>query len=388
MALCTRRVLVAVLLLLVGLAPVILSVRAPAALAQDQPAARAQDEAPGDGDGAAITWGVRPSSAAGPDGRDAFAYSIDPGTSLEDFVGVSNFTDQPLELAVYASDAFTTAGGGFDLLPADRPPVDVGAWVDFEAPAFTVPPRSRLDIPFRLEIPANATPGDHTGGIVASLASPGADTDGNRLTVDRRVGARIYLRVTGTLQPAITVSDVALDYHGTRSPAARGEAVVTYTIANTGNVRVRATPAVEVAGPFGLAPVTAQGTPIEELLPGSQITVRTRLDDVAPMGRVKATVAVSAGTLGTDGVPVPAVNGRANAWAIPWPQLAVLALVGAAAVAWRRHRRRRRRDLKAKLAAARAEGRAEAAVIGRSTDDAQKEGAVTAAPEAAGFERR
>ncbi|HWL43748.1 MAG TPA: DUF916 domain-containing protein [Ilumatobacter sp.] len=323
---------------------------------------------------APITWGIRPSSATGPDGRNAFEYALDPGDTIEDYVGVSNFGDEPLGLAVYASDAFNTLGGDFDLLPAIDAPVDVGAWIAFAEPVVTVPARSRLDIPFRLTIPANATPGDHAGGIVASLTLPETSPDDSRVAVDRRVGARIYLRVSGDLAPSATIDDLDVTYDHNRNPVGRGTATVTYTITNTGNVRLTGTPTIKIAGPFGLGRRTIPGDPVAEILPGNHLTFRTTVDRVAPLARLTTTVTLDADTVGVDDAPsVPAATGTRKGWAMPWTQLGVLVLLVAVAVVWRRRRRQRKRDLEAKLAAARAAGRNEALLS--ATDAAATNGA-------------
>jgi hypothetical protein len=307
---------------------------------------------------ASVTWGVAPSSRKGPDGRAAFTYKLDPGAELTDYAGISNYSSGPITVDVYASDAFTTASGGFDLLPAAQKPTDVGTWVVFE-PRYrrlVIPSKSRVDVPFRLTVPRNATPGDHAGGIVASIAEPGTDAGGNRVRVDRRVGARAYLRVTGELAPAFTVERLDAGYDGTLNPLGGGTVTATYRVRNTGNVRLSGTPRVEVAGPFGLGRRTVDAPALPEILPGGEYTATVELRGAAPLVRLGvdldlAPVAVNAAT------PVPAAAGHATVWAWPWSQGALLLLCGGAVWLWLYRRRATARA----LAAARAQGRAEAA---------------------------
>jgi Bacterial protein of unknown function (DUF916) len=307
---------------------------------------------------AAVTWGVAPSSRKGPDGRAAFTYKLDPGAELTDYAGISNYSSSPITVDVYASDAFTTPSGGFDLLPAAQKPTDVGTWVVFE-PRYrrlVIPSKSRVDVPFRLTVPRNATPGDHAGGIVASIAEPGTDAGGNRVRVDRRVGARVYLRVTGELAPAFTVERLDAGYDGTLNPLGGGTVAATYRVRNTGNVRLSGTPRVEVAGPFGLGRRTVDAPALPEILPGGEYTATVELRGAAPLVRLGvdldlAPVAVNAAT------PVPAAAGHATVWAWPWSQGALLLLCGGAVWLWLYRRRATARA----LAAARAQGRAEAA---------------------------
>ncbi|XTZ15803.1 WxL protein peptidoglycan domain-containing protein [Micromonospora echinospora] len=310
----------------------------------------------------AVTWGVAPSNAKGPNGRAAFTYKLDPGATLTDHVAVTNHSARPLTLNLYASDAFTTAQGGFDLLAGGEQPTDVGTWVRVTRRTLTIPSTSRLIVPFTLTVPDNATPGDHAGGIVASLAATAADGQGNQVAVDHRVGARIYLRVTGELRPALTVEDLRVRHTGSLNPLAGGTLTATFTVRNTGNVRLTGRPVLGAAGPFGVGRHSVAGAALPEILPGGELTTTVRMADVPPLFRLTATATVTPAAVGEQalGPPPAAEAARATVWALPWPQLALvtlLALVGWALIAVRR---RRARQLARALAAAREEGRRQA----------------------------
>ena len=315
---------------------------------------------------ASLTWGVAPSGRTGPDGRPAFEYKLNPGATLTDYVAVTNHSERPITLDVYASDAFTTEQGGFDLLAASREPIDVGAWVTFRTRTLTVPSTSRLTVPFTLAVPRNATPGDHPGGIVASLAATGTDDKGNQVAVDHRVGARMYLRVTGELQPALDVEDLTVIHDGSWHPLSGGTVTADLTVRNTGNVRLTGQPELTVSGPFGLARRVRAGE-LPEILPGGRYRTRVRIDGIPPVFRLQATLAVEpAAVTGEVLDPAPAtVTRQVGLWALPWPQLVILLLAGAALWLAVRHRRRRQRraaqELERAVASARAQGRAEAA---------------------------
>ncbi|TDC25136.1 DUF916 domain-containing protein [Micromonospora sp. 15K316] len=316
---------------------------------------------------APLTWGVAPSSPTGPNGRANFSYKLDPGATVTDYVAVTNHSPRPLTLTLYASDAVTTPYGGFDLLPGAQRPLDVGSWARLSTSALTIPSTSRVTVPFTLTVPENATPGDHTGGIVASLAATTTDGQGNTVSVDHRVGARLYLRVTGELRPALALEDLRVHHTASRNPFTGGEIIARATIRNTGNVRLAGRPRLSASGVFGLGARDAPGAALPEILPGDAIQTTLRLPRVPPLFRLSATATVAPGPV-DDQVfdPPPAtVSETVAVWAVPWVQLLLVTLVCAtvwALLALRgRRRRRAARTLEQAVAAARDQGCAEAA---------------------------
>ncbi|MCG5454848.1 DUF916 domain-containing protein [Micromonospora sp. PSH03] len=322
----------------------------------------------------AATWGVAPSSAKGPNGRPAFTYKLDPGATVTDYVAVTNHSARPLTLNLYASDAFTTAQGGFDLLAGGQKPTDVGAWVRFAGGTVTIPSTSRLDIPFTLTVPNNATPGDHAGGILASLAATAPDAQGNQVAVDHRVGARIYLRVSGELQPALTVEDLRVRHTGSLNPLAGGRLTATFTVRNTGNVRLTGQPTLAASGPFGLGRHAVDAPALPEILPGGELTTTVRMTGVPPLFRLSASAAVTPAAVGDQVLDPPPQSGtaRASVWAVPLPQLVLLVLLAFVGWALVAARRRRARQIARAVAVAREEGRAEASRQTERTSDGRE----------------
>ncbi|GAA0463121.1 hypothetical protein Ade02nite_29820 [Paractinoplanes deccanensis] len=302
-----------------------------------------------------LTWSVSPSGPQGPNGRPALDYKLDPGATLTDHVAVTNHSARPLTLRLYASDAFTTAGGGFDLLAGTTKPTGAGSWIRLGRTTVTLPKSSRVIVPLTLTVPANATPGDHAAGVVASLTSG----TGESFTVDHRVGTRVYLRVTGPVRPALSITDVHLTTSTPWNPLALPRLTATFTIANTGNVRLSARPSARAAGPFGIGATTAAGAPVAEILPGGSVRTSVRLDSVPPLFRSQVTLAASPSTGAA----------RRTVWLVPWPQLALLALAAALVAGRLLNRRRRRIRLAAAIAEAEQRGRDQAAAPDRRGSD-------------------
>ncbi|GAA1949241.1 WxL protein peptidoglycan domain-containing protein [Catenulispora subtropica] len=335
------------LLTAAGLAVLVPLSTASAAPASAAPATRAPAPAVAPLSAAAhagtATFGIQPKPNPGE--RAAFSYNANAGASVRDTVVVSNFGDQPLTLHVYANDAINTSDGGFDLRPGAEGPKDAGGWVKFDdTKAFqVVPPKSKLELPFTLSVPANATPGDHAAGIVASLTMPSTDAKGQRVTVEQRVGSRIYLRVAGDLKAQLSVTHPVATYHGTWNPIGSGSADITYLITNTGNVRLGAAQSVHVTTPFG-GTVRATGLKdFEQLLPGNSVRVTTKVSGVFPAFSATAHIDVDPKALPGDLDPKAiGTSGTAGMTPIPWSQLGLLLMVaGLVALRFRSRRRAR-----------------------------------------------
>jgi hypothetical protein len=283
------------------------------------------------------SWAVEPSSAEGPSGRSAFVHDASPGEVIDDVVGISNLSDEPQTFRVYGTDAFSTADGGFALLRRDQRPVDVGRWVDFGASTYTVPPRSRLDLPFKIRVPAAATPGDHAGGVVAAVLERGEQSAGQRVDVDRRVAVRLYLRVAGPLRPAISIDQIRVAYDAPLFGVTTAPVTITYRIRNTGNTRLAGTERASVAGPFGVGRRTARPQGLPELLPGATIIRTLRVSGVRPLVRLRAEVQVDLEPAGGVTGQAPATVERSTTWwAVPWAPTGAIAIL--AIFTWRRRR--------------------------------------------------
>lgn len=309
---------------------------APAARTVPLVAPAAADPAPADpaGDPAAastqVTWGVRPADTVHGAARPNFAYSLPPGGTLADALVVTNKGDAPLALDVYAADGFLTADGTLDVLGAGEESTALGAWVQVETPEIVLEPGAAAEVPFTLTVPEDAQPGDYAAGIVSSLLVENAAG----VSVDRRLGSRVHLRVQGDLAPALAVSGLRVDYDAGGNPVAPGAATVTFTVTNTGNSRVAPTEQVQVAGLFGLGRARAAAVDVPELIPGASVQRSVRVDGVWPLVRTTATIALGGEVVALPGAPVadatpavPGVTATAAAWAVPWALIGALALV-------------------------------------------------------------
>ncbi|MBM9469364.1 COG1470 family protein [Nakamurella leprariae] len=315
-----------------------------------------QDEPPAD---QRVTWAVEPSTADGPDGRVSFRYELDGGAVVDDFVTVSNYGQSDVTFRLYASDGITTEEGVFDLRPGAETPTDSGSWIQLAQNEITVPARSRATVPFRITVPATATPGDHPAGVVASLSGAGADGSVN---VEQRVGARVHLRVAGELTPRLEVQDLAADYRGGWTLGAGGTSTVGFDVVNTGNVRLSGTATLTVEAPFGVWDRTVELGQVPEILPGNRVHLTATVDGVPPLLVLSHRVSLTVAAVASDDVgALPgATEATARSAAMPWLWIVILIIAVAVVTILVQRRSRNRRVLAEAVAKARAEGREEA----------------------------
>ncbi|MGW0661372.1 WxL protein peptidoglycan domain-containing protein [Streptodolium elevatio] len=293
-------------------------------------------------------WSVDPLVPPGTDqnNRRYFFLEAAAGDTVTDTVVVANTSSRKLTFKIFGADAFNTPrDGAFSVRRLGDPMKGVGLWLKVANGQDTieVEPGTRVAIPFQIAIPANATSGDHVGGIMAlNNESIGEQQEGQlRVDLKMQVGARIYLKVRGPSVPAMDVRDVSVERAtGFGEFFGSDKAVIRYTIVNTGNVIIRPQTDLKVTGLFGRTLLTKKSDPANqiEIFPGEKVELVQTWKDAPLLDRVN--------------VQVSAVTEQENQQlsdktstsytAVPWPALLVLALllIGGG-VAWQLMRNRK-----------------------------------------------
>ncbi|MEU6432630.1 hypothetical protein ABZ860_42560 [Microbispora sp. NPDC046973] len=270
------------------------------------------------------TWSVVPANANGPDGRSVIDIELSGGQQVTEHIAVINRSTQPVDFAIDANDGYLTAKGYFDMRPSDATPTDGGAWIKVPDKV-TIAAGATAVVPVSVSIPPNATPGDHPAGVTASI-----DTISGQVRVQNRVGVRLNIRVTGTLTAKVAVTDVHTDYTWSWNPFTPGTVEVTYTLANTGNLRLAPDSRIltsTLTGQTGWNDTSEAKA--REIMPGGSRTFTAHITGTWPLGPIGTTIMAIPSPAGK---PLPGVTAERIAidttlWAIPWPQLTLLTLL-------------------------------------------------------------
>ncbi|MFG6504474.1 WxL protein peptidoglycan domain-containing protein [Microbacterium sp. P05] len=324
-----------------------------------------------------ISMSAQPASEGGTAVRTRFDYQVGPGQTLDDAYVITNEGTTAQTYVVFATDAFNTEDGSFALLDTGVQPTGAGSWVRFGTEAsvsVTLQPAESSSVPFTVEVPADASPGDHAGGLVVSLQSPEG-----QVLVDRRLGTRLYVRVPGDLQPSLTVDGMSTSYTPSLNPLS-GETTVTFTVRNAGNVALSGQLKTEVKGLFGIGLASAVQQDVSEMLPGSTRTVTAVVPGVGQWVFLNPVVTLYPQVDPTAQNPGPllSVSRDSILFVVPWVLL-IIVLLGLAIWAWiwfsrRRDDRRAKEWIEYTEAEARRKAEEDREPVGASSGDALRSG--------------
>lgn len=249
-----------------------------------------------------ITWSVEPVPTS--EGvRRTFDYKVDPGTQIVDSVLITNSGPNAAEFLIYATDATNELEtGAFGLLKRNEKPVDAGSWITTASDKLTIEPGQQATVPFNLLVPSDAAPGDHVGGIVAAVLTKGTQ-DSAAVTLEQRVGARVYLTVSGVPDVGVEATGLVAGYAPELNPFAPGTLFVTYDVRNSGNLRLDVNQKVAIAGPFGIPLGEYTPEPVTNLLPRQTVRIKAQVPTIVALALAWSTVTLTPGAVGTASQP-------------------------------------------------------------------------------------
>ncbi|MBU0545629.1 LysM peptidoglycan-binding domain-containing protein [Patescibacteria group bacterium] len=215
-----------------------------------------------------------------------FNFTIPAGQSRDSGIIVNNLGNDTITVEVYGADGTNSSQGTFSLTSKSHGQKHIGAWVRFEKPTVTIPPKQAMTISFTLSVPDNATPGNYGGGVAVEASSaelkveeeatgPGAGTVST--------AARIYVR-TFVKIPGEKISNYQWTDFGFNHQDLNNKPRFFFSFKNNGNTIILVQPEVTLRG---FPPLKESTLTMSEmtLQPGTSLdNIELRWDDQPPVG--------------------------------------------------------------------------------------------------------
>ena len=318
-----------------------------------------------------LTFSVVGATPKGADGRYVFAYTnVKPGSVIHDWVELYNGSSETGAFLVYGVDATgTTSKSSLIFDQATQKPRDLGAWMSFYASSsqptatqasFVMGGRHGIIEPFTITVPRTATPGDHTGGLIAQVGHQTTTKSGEGVTVYSRIVLPVEIRVTGPLTAGLQIQSVSTSFSTPLNPFATANASVSYTVANVGNTRLSGQQVLKVSGLFGSTTIKPD---LPMVLPGDSIRVTQSVPGLYPLGPFTARITVAPTwppSSPSANVKLVTVTSSASFFGVPWSPIVIILLLAGLGYGTFRYLRWRVRARAADMAAVAAEARRDA----------------------------
>jgi hypothetical protein len=205
---------------------------------------------------------------------------------------------------------------------------------------------------------------------MAQVGIPKKSSQNSSVIIYNRIAVPVELRVKGPYHTGLAVESVSTSFGNSINPFGTASASVSYTITNTGNLRLTGTDLVNVTGPFGMKAV-ANAPHLPVILPGDSVRLTATASGLYPVGPFSAHVSVAPAWARDEqpvaGLPLAESHANASLFAVPWSLLGLILLLAAIGVGIWYLLRWRRREQVAEVteAVARARREAEARVAAR-----------------------
>jgi hypothetical protein len=176
-----------------------------------------------------------------------FEDRLDPGDIYESSVRVTNETNQPQTYYVSVRDVVDITPGGSPIFATvDRPAaLGVAEWMTVPYEPIEVAARGTVEIPFTVEVPDNATPGNHIGGIFIGTQGERPDQIGTGIAY--QLVPIVNIQISGELIEDAEIRAFSTEQLFYGSPAVKFKVVIN----NNGNVSVRPRGPIEIINMFG-----------------------------------------------------------------------------------------------------------------------------------------
>jgi hypothetical protein len=218
--------------------------------------------------------------------------AANPGDVLDRSLKVTNESEEDKEYYIYKRDIRGVETGGVPLFAEDGAEVtgfEMSEWVSFESDRIMVKAGESQNIPLKITIPGDATPGSHFGGIFVSVEPPRLRQTG--AGVGYEIASIISIRINGD------VMDTARIRAFSTNKLVYSSKDVTFIskIENQGNIMIRPHGPLTITSSFGGKPeVILVNESLAGVFPGTTRDIETAWNvEGLGFGKYEAVVALS-----------------------------------------------------------------------------------------------
>ncbi|MDP3004419.1 MAG: LysM peptidoglycan-binding domain-containing protein [Candidatus Azambacteria bacterium] len=199
-------------------------------------------------------FGGRPAypRADNPRTESIFVHTLEPGDVQEEGVLTVNNSAERKTMLVYSTDSTPSTGGAFACAQASVEKKDVGAWITLEKSEVTLDPGTSELVPFTINVPQNASVGEHNGCIVMQEKKEKAQA-GSGASLSFRTGLRVAITIPGELERKLEIAGFTV------TKKDDGSFLLHPLVKNLGNVSIDADAQVITRYFFGLTHLTHGG---------------------------------------------------------------------------------------------------------------------------------
>ncbi len=168
-----------------------------------------------------------------------FQLSVAPTNYWQSSVKVVN--GNPYELTVYAEvvnfapEGEAGQGRFLPLITDDEDKSTIGEWISLQQGPYVIPPEQTVQIPFSIEVPADAAPGGHFAAILINTQPPEGDAGPVAVLTTQTVTALIFARIEGDIIENAAIREFSVIDSFVEKP----EAEFSLRFENKGNVHLQ-----------------------------------------------------------------------------------------------------------------------------------------------------
>lgn len=216
----------------------------------------------------------------------------DPGTTQSHTLKITNVSDADKEYFIYKRDIKGVETGGVPLFAeegTERTGFELTDWLVLPTEPLKVPAGATVELPVVINIPADASPGSHFGGVFVSAEPPKLRETG--AGVGYEVVSVVSIRISGDVIDTARVRSFSTDklLYGSK------HVQFTAKIENQGNIMIRPRGPVTITNMFGSEPVVLTvNENLAGVFPGTMRDISFEWnDDSLGFGRYEAILALS-----------------------------------------------------------------------------------------------